>query len=188
LTFRTERLVSFLMGFCPVPHTSRDQIWLGVGALLGAGIVYLTGRPASEHPKHVSPLAHGPVRVCVEFNDVRTPPSLFRWPSVTRGALCGFLQVADPDKFKLLYKDLVISSRTKDKGCVQYDLLQSTKDPVCPVPAPLLSALFPRSPTQTRRHAAPPHGSRASSLRTSCVCKLLTRAVQLCVIRRSNSE
>ena len=42
------------------------------------------------------------------------------------------LQVADPDKFKRLYKDLVISSRTKDKGCVQYDLLQSTKDPVLP--------------------------------------------------------
>ena len=64
------------MGFCPVPHTTRDQVWLGVGALVGAGIVYLTRPSASEHPKHVSPLAHGPVRVCVEFNDVRTVPSV----------------------------------------------------------------------------------------------------------------
>jgi hypothetical protein len=69
------------MGFCPVPHTARDQVWLGVGALLGAGIVYLT-RPASssQHPKHVSPLAHGPVRVCVEFNDVSTTPAITAYP------------------------------------------------------------------------------------------------------------
>jgi quinol monooxygenase YgiN len=53
------------------------------------------------------------------------------------GLWCVSIQVADPDKFKLLYKDLVISSRTKDKGCVQYDLLQSTKDPVLTPPAPL---------------------------------------------------
>ena len=38
--------------------------------------------------------------------------------------------MADPEKFKLLYKDLVAGSRTKDKGCVQYDLLQSKDDPV----------------------------------------------------------
>jgi quinol monooxygenase YgiN len=46
-------------------------------------------------------------------------------------------QVADPEKFKELYKELVICSRTKDKGCVQYDLLQSAKDPVRSVAKPL---------------------------------------------------
>ena len=175
------------MGFCPVPHTTRDQIWLGVGALLGAGIVYLTGRP-SKHPKHVSPLAHGPVRVCVEFNNVRTPPdrdsSLFRWHGITRGALCWFVQVADPEKFKLLYKDLVISSRTKDTGCVQYDLLQSTKDPVCPAPTHYSSHSNLSLPP---RHAAPPQVCRVSSLRTSYVCKLLTGSTSRADCR-SNSE
>jgi hypothetical protein len=35
--------------------------------------VYFTRRPRPECPQNVSPLAHGPVRVCVEFNDVRRP-------------------------------------------------------------------------------------------------------------------
>ena len=94
--------------FCPVPHTTRDQVWLAVGATLGLGIGYLLARRPAP-PQNVSPLAHGPVRVCVEFHDV-----------------------ADPEKFKELYKDLVAGSRTMDKGCVQYDLLQSQKDPVRP--------------------------------------------------------
>ena len=75
---------------------------------LGLGIGYLLARRPAP-PQNVSPLAHGPVRVCVEFHDV-----------------------ADPEKFKELYKDLVAGSRTMDKGCVQYDLLQSQKDPVRP--------------------------------------------------------
>ena len=32
------------MEFCPVPHTSRDQVWLGVGAGLGAAFVYCCAR------------------------------------------------------------------------------------------------------------------------------------------------
>lgn len=31
------------MGFCPVPHTTRDQVWLGVGLGLGVGLAYLSG-------------------------------------------------------------------------------------------------------------------------------------------------
>ena len=100
--------VEVATGFCPVPHTTRDQVWLAVGATLGLGIGYLLARRPAP-PQNVSPLAHGPVRVCVEFHDV-----------------------ADPEKFKELYKDLVAGSRTMDKGCVQYDLLQSQKDPVRP--------------------------------------------------------
>ena len=71
------------MGFCPVPHTSRDQAWLGIGALVGAGLVYFTRRPRPECPQNVSPLAHGPVRVCVEFNDVRRPRCRSCYPGTT---------------------------------------------------------------------------------------------------------
>jgi len=31
------------MGFCPVPHASRDQVWLVVGALVGVGLARFTG-------------------------------------------------------------------------------------------------------------------------------------------------
>ena len=29
-----------MSGFCPVPHTFRDQVWLGVGAVAGAAVAY----------------------------------------------------------------------------------------------------------------------------------------------------
>ena len=63
------------MSFCPIPHTSRDQAWLGIGAALGASLLYcIKGTRRPECPLNVSPLAHGPVRVCVEFNDVMRQP------------------------------------------------------------------------------------------------------------------
>ena len=89
--------------------------------------------------------------------DPRLFSTTLTWASVARrGLTCITLQVADPDKFKLLYKDLVIGSRTKDKGCVQYDLLQSTKDPVIfPRPRHYTShyTRHPWFPTQA--HSAP---------------------------------
>ena len=85
------------MSFCPVPHTARDQAWLAVGVGLGALGWRCCGfaKPLASSD-NVSPLAAGPVRVCVEFNDVR-----------------------DPEKFKQLYKGVVAGTRTKDAGCVQ---------------------------------------------------------------------
>ena len=53
------------MPFCPVPHTLRDQVWLGVGALIGAGVAWVatkgstaptihnTGEPRTLHGKVV---------------------------------------------------------------------------------------------------------------------------------------
>ena len=105
------------MSFCPVPHTFRDQVWLSLGASIGVLVSYSCAPRASNPaantttittapPGNVSPVAHGPVRVCVEFKDVN-----------------------DPEKFKELYKGVVKGTRMTDKGCVQYDLLQSQKDP-----------------------------------------------------------
>eukprot|EP00039_Didymoeca_costata_P006223 m.88485 g.88485 ORF g.88485 m.88485 type:complete len:285 (+) comp13167_c0_seq2:34-888(+) len=34
----------FKMGFCPVPHSFRDQVWLGVGALVGLAVYRIFGR------------------------------------------------------------------------------------------------------------------------------------------------
>eukprot|EP00808_Paulinella_micropora_P023926 g1412.t1 len=41
------------MGFCPVPHSTRDQVWLLVGALLGAGLVYFLQRPRKHSKAHI---------------------------------------------------------------------------------------------------------------------------------------
>ena len=37
--------------FCPVPHTSRDQVWLTVGALLGGAVAWHVCRPCRSTTK-----------------------------------------------------------------------------------------------------------------------------------------
>jgi hypothetical protein len=37
---RDELMALSLMSFCPVPHTTRDQAWLAIGATIGAGIAW----------------------------------------------------------------------------------------------------------------------------------------------------
>jgi hypothetical protein len=67
------------------------QVWLSLGAAVAWACCRRSSRP--EPPSNVSPLAHGPVRVCVEFNDV-----------------------ADPEKFKELYKVRKVEQQVVKSG------------------------------------------------------------------------
>ena len=105
------------MPFCPVPHTPRDNAWLGIGILTGlAGAVLLR--------RCLKPLEQLALIVVFEVTDkaqfFAAMEPLVSSPGPTSA----------PRRVKRALSVLQVSASRAEKGCIQYKLYQVTVRPL----------------------------------------------------------
>lgn len=119
------------MPFCPVPHTSRDQAWLVLGALAGTLVVWIW-RGTSWRAALGEQRSH--IWLIVEFS------------------------VQDPSGFFGAFNPLSAAS-LKEPGCLRYELLKEAPGQVEGHPIPLDSSRFTLVEEYTSQEALDAHNA-----------------------------